>query len=70
VESRRREHDLVAARAISWQRSVQQVAVWLAAALLLLWTVLPFVWLKNPGRIILVPPKFVFEPTSTTIRRW
>ena len=37
-------------------------------ALLLFWTVFPFVWilltsLKNPGDIISVPPKFVFTPT-------
>ena len=58
----------MAAHAASWQRSVQQVAIWGAAALLLLWTVFPFVWilltsLKNPGDIISVPPKFLFEPT-------
>jgi multiple sugar transport system permease protein len=58
----------MAAHAVSWQRSAQGVAVWLAAALLLLWTVFPFVWilltsLKSPGDIISVPPKFVFEPT-------
>jgi multiple sugar transport system permease protein len=39
-----------------------------AAAVLLLWTVFPFVWilltsLKSPGDIIAVPPKFVFAPT-------
>lgn len=58
----------MAAHAVSWQRSVQQVAIWVAAAMLLLWTVFPFVWilltsLKSPGDIISVPPKFLFEPT-------
>ena len=50
------------------QRSVRNVAVTVAIAVLLFWTVFPFVWilltsLKNPGDIIAVPPKFVFSPT-------
>lgn len=56
-------------RAVSFQRTVQQVAVAVAAIMLLLWTVFPFVWilltsLKSPGDIISVPPKFVFTPTT------
>lgn len=44
------------------------VVVVAAAALLLFWTVFPFVWilltsLKSPGDIISVPPTFVFTPT-------
>jgi multiple sugar transport system permease protein len=47
---------------------VRTVAIAVAAAVLVIWTVLPFVWilltsLKNPGDIISVPPKFVFKPT-------
>jgi multiple sugar transport system permease protein len=49
--------------------NVRNSAILLAAAVLLLWTVFPFVWilltsLKNPGDIISVPPKFVFTPTT------
>jgi multiple sugar transport system permease protein len=48
---------------------VRNSVVLLAAAVLLIWTVFPFVWilltsLKNPGDIISVPPKFVFTPTT------
>jgi multiple sugar transport system permease protein len=44
------------------------VVVAVAAVVLLVWTVFPFVWilltsLKSPGDIISVPPKFVFTPT-------
>ncbi|HEX4369581.1 MAG TPA: carbohydrate ABC transporter permease [Rhodopila sp.] len=47
---------------------MRTVAIAAAAAVLVIWTVLPFVWilltsLKNPGDIISVPPKFVFKPT-------
>ena len=50
------------------QRSVPRLALWVAALVLLVWTVFPFVWilltsLKSPGDIISVPPKFVFAPT-------
>ncbi|HVZ07527.1 carbohydrate ABC transporter permease [Rhodopila sp.] len=50
------------------QQAVQRVLLAAAAALLLIWTVFPFVWiiltsLKNPGDIISVPPKFMFTPT-------
>ena len=58
----------MAARPMSLGRPVQQVAVIVAAIVLLLWTVFPFVWilltsLKSPGDILTVPPQFVFEPT-------
>jgi multiple sugar transport system permease protein len=48
---------------------VQNSAILLAAAVLLIWTVFPFFWilltsLKSPGDIISVPPKFVFTPTT------
>jgi multiple sugar transport system permease protein len=51
------------------QLNVRNSAILLAAAVLLLWTVFPFVWilltsLKSPGDIISVPPKFVFAPTT------
>ncbi len=51
------------------QRSVQHVVIAVAAVVLLVWTLFPFVWilltsLKNPGDIISVPPKFVFTPTT------
>ena len=50
------------------QRTMRNVVMALAAALLLFWTVFPFVWilltsLKSPGDILSVPPKFVFAPT-------
>ena len=50
------------------QRSLRNVAIALAAFLLLAWTVFPFFWilltsLKSPGDIIAVPPSFVFTPT-------
>jgi multiple sugar transport system permease protein len=50
------------------QRYRRNTAIAVAAAVLLLWTVFPFVWilltsLKSPGDIISVPPKFVFTPT-------
>src|SRR6478672_4298008 len=49
-----------------WQ--VPNVAIALAAAVLLFWTVFPFVWilltsLKGPGDMLAVPPKFLFAPT-------
>jgi multiple sugar transport system permease protein len=55
-------------QAVSYQRSVRNVAIAAAAVLLLVWTVFPFVWilltsLKSPGDILSVPPKFVFTPT-------
>jgi multiple sugar transport system permease protein len=50
------------------QRYLGNVLLAVAAVVLLVWTVFPFVWilltsLKNPGDIISVPPKFVFTPT-------
>jgi multiple sugar transport system permease protein len=50
------------------RRSVQTVAIAVAAVVLLVWTVFPFLWilltsLKSPGDILSVPPKFVFTPT-------
>ena len=41
-------------RAISYQRTVRQVVIALASAVLLVWTVFPFLWilltsLKSPG---------------------
>jgi multiple sugar transport system permease protein len=55
-------------RAALHQRYVWKVAMIVAAAVLVVWTVFPFVWilltsLKSPGDIISVPPKFVFAPT-------
>jgi multiple sugar transport system permease protein len=55
-------------QAVFRQRSVQNVAIAVAAAVLLFWTVFPFFWilltsLKNPGDMLSVPPKFVFTPT-------
>ena len=55
-------------QAVSFQRSLRTTAIVAAAAVLLLWTVFPFVWilltsLKNPGDLLSVPPKFVFTPT-------
>jgi multiple sugar transport system permease protein len=52
----------------SYQRYVQNVAIAVAAAVLLFWTVFPFFWilltsLKGPGDMLSVPPKFVFTPT-------
>lgn len=54
--------------ALSLQRTVGNVAIAVAALLLLAWTVFPFVWilltsLKNPGDILAVPPTFTFTPT-------
>jgi multiple sugar transport system permease protein len=55
-------------QAVFRQRSVQNVAIAVAAAVLLFWTVFPFFWilltsLKSPGDMLSVPPKFVFTPT-------
>ena len=49
-------------------RERAHVAVAVAAVVLLVWTVFPFVWilltsLKSPGDMLSVPPKFVFTPT-------
>jgi len=49
-------------------RTLVNVAIAIAAALLLAWTVFPFLWilltsLKSPGDIISVPPTFIFTPT-------
>lgn len=58
----------MSAQTPSHQHLVRNVAIALAAALLLLWTVFPFFWilltsLKGPGDMLSVPPKFVFSPT-------
>jgi multiple sugar transport system permease protein len=58
----------VTPQAVLRQRYVRNVAMAVAAIILIVWTVLPFVWilltsLKSPGDIISVPPKFVFTPT-------
>jgi multiple sugar transport system permease protein len=50
------------------QRYLGNVLLAVAAVVLLVWTLFPFVWilltsLKSPGDIISVPPKFVFTPT-------
>ncbi len=55
-------------RAVLYRGTVAKVAIAVAAAVLLVWTVFPFVWilltsLKSPGDIISVPPTFVFTPT-------
>jgi multiple sugar transport system permease protein len=57
------------ARAGVRRQDVRNVAIVLAAAVLLVWTAFPFLWilltsLKNPADIISVPPKFLFEPTT------
>ncbi len=51
------------------QRLIRQVVIFVAAAILLLWTVFPFFWilltsLKSPGDILSVPPSFLFTPTT------
>ena len=56
------------AASVPLRRPLQQVVLIVAAAMLLIWTVFPFVWilltsLKSPGDILSVPPKFVFAPT-------
>jgi len=48
---------------------VQNVAIALAAIVLLVWTVFPFLWIlltsfEGAGDIISVPPTFVFTPTT------
>ena len=50
------------------RRTMWNAAVATAAAVLIVWTVFPFVWilltsLKSPTDIISVPPKFIFKPT-------
>lgn len=47
---------------------VRNIAVGVAAAALILWTIFPFFWilltsLKSQADIISVPPKFIFTPT-------
>jgi multiple sugar transport system permease protein len=56
-------------RGFSRRLGVQNSAILLGAAVLLIWTVFPFFWilltsLKSPGDIISVPPKFMFTPTT------
>ena len=51
---------------VSFERTVRQVVIPLASAMLLLWTVFPFLWilltsLKSPGDILAVPPTFVLS---------
>ncbi|MBI3513213.1 MAG: carbohydrate ABC transporter permease [Proteobacteria bacterium] len=51
-----------------YRRSAHTVAIAVAAVVLLVWTVFPFLWilltsLKSPGDVISVPPAFVFTPT-------
>ena len=58
----------MSARVVTHQRILQHVVIALASAVLLLWTLFPFVWilltsLKSPTDIIAVPPTFVFTPT-------
>jgi len=53
---------------VSGWRLLRGIAVALAAAALLAWTVFPFFWilltsLKPPGEILAVPPSVVFTPT-------
>ncbi len=57
----------------TYQRTVRQVVIAVAAIVLLVWTVFPFVWilltsLKSPGDIISVPPTFTFTPTIDNYR--
>jgi multiple sugar transport system permease protein len=68
LESRIGEHGLMTSDSVSYRRTVAKVAIAVAAVVLLVWTVFPFVWilltsLKSPGDIISVPPTFVFTPT-------
>src|SRR5215510_12428880 len=49
-------------------RTVRHLIIKITTAMLLAWTVFPFVWilltsLKSPSDIISVPPTFVFTPT-------
>ena len=58
----------MSARVVTHQRILQHVVIALASAVLLLWTLFPFVWilltsLKSPTDIIAAPPTFVFTPT-------
>jgi multiple sugar transport system permease protein len=58
----------MASQTVSYQRYVRNIAIALAAVVLLAWTVFPFVWilltsLKSSGDMLAVPPKFVFTPT-------
>ncbi len=53
---------------MTYQMTVRHVVIALASALLLVWTVFPFVWilltsLKSPADILSVPPTFTFTPT-------
>src|SRR5205814_2858824 len=68
LEPRGGAHDAMTARIWFRQWNVRKAAMLVAAAVLLFWTVFPFVWilltsLKSPGDIISVPPKFAFAPT-------
>lgn len=55
-------------RVVAYQRTVRNVAIAVAAVVLLVWTVFPFIWilltsLKGPQDMLSVPPAFVFTPT-------
>jgi multiple sugar transport system permease protein len=59
---------MTAPSVLPWQRTARNVAVALAALLLLAWTIFPFCWilltsLKAPTDMLAVPPKFIFTPT-------
>jgi multiple sugar transport system permease protein len=64
----RKESRVMRFSAVARRRIVWNAAVATAAAVLIIWTVLPFAWilltsLKSPTDIISVPPKFIFKPT-------
>jgi multiple sugar transport system permease protein len=58
----------MASRVVAYQRTVRNVVIAVAAVVLLVWTVFPFIWilltsLKGPQDMLSVPPAFVFTPT-------
>lgn len=58
----------MASRAARHGHYIPKIALAVAAIILLVWTLFPFVWilltsLKGPGDMLSVPPKFVFTPT-------
>ena len=64
----RGQRSTITALPLSRRHYLRNAAIVVAAVILIVWTVFPFVWilmtsLKNSADIISAPPKFIFRPT-------